>query len=191
MSLPFLKNEGQRELALRIERACVAERKEHRQNRGSLMQDCVDRGLRNSTVYSSALIEAELSHFRRLAGIMRVEIFALAEAEGIHLTDADVKAVSDELKNGLEANFRLFETELDAEEKSLGATVGLRRAAKQQMEEAIYCEAVAEVSIRVAELRRKQNTERKKRWSERIEKLAWLVLGGVLGIAGTLLLRGC
>lgn len=186
MSLPFLKNEVQRELVLRVQRACEAEHKEHRQNRGRLMQDCIDRGLRNSTVYSSALIDAEFSHFRRLAGIMRHEIFALAEAEDIHLTDADVKAISDQLKNGLEANFRRFEIEFDAEKKRRGATVGLRRAAKQKMEEAIHCEAVAEVSIRVGELRRKQNTERKKRWSERFEKLVWVVMGGLFGIGGTL-----
>ena len=53
MSLPFLKNEVWREFVLRIQRAWEAEQKEHRQERGRLMQDCIDRGLRNSTVYSS------------------------------------------------------------------------------------------------------------------------------------------
>ena len=187
VSLPFLKSTAQGELVLRVQRACESEHKQHRQDRANLLQGCIDRGLKGSTVYTSAFVDAEVAHFRRLASILREQIFVMAEAENVSLSDCDEKAISEHLKIALESNRRQLETELEGEEKRLGVPVSLKRVVKQKMDEAIHLEAVAAVSIRVAELRRQQSSKRETRRLDLIEKLVLLVVGAAFGIGGSLL----
>ena len=186
MTLSFLDKEAERELVHRIERAREPEEKRYRERKAAIMADHRDRGLYNSTACIGAVRNEEINHLRQIARIARDELFAIVEAMEIRLSDTDVKAISDYLAENFKRSVGFLKQELVGMAAQTGLPMGNDQAFDMQVGQAIHHEAIAEVSVRATELRRTLDRRRRKWWSERIEKLVWLVGGVGLGILGTL-----
>jgi hypothetical protein len=189
MTLSFLDPDAQQELALRVERDLEPEEKRHRQKKGEITQDSVNRHIGGTTVYTGALWGEELDHLRRVARITCSAIFEIVGAESIHLKKDHIEEIHRFLAEPFRENARLAQKALIEKEKQMGLPVHVAQGptAEKRIQEAVEQETVTEVLIRAKELRRKQRTRKRTWWLERIEKLLWLVVGAVLGVLGTLL----
>ena len=187
MSFPFLTDDEQHELDQRILRAREEEDKRHGIKKGRITQDAVDRGLSGSTIHTGGIASEEVNHLRQLARISREELFAIIEGKNIHLRDRDVDAIRQYIENPFLAESLLAREWFAAWEKDRGVT-SMLRLFDRLVEQSLSLE-LAEVAIRTGELHRKRLAERKKWWSERVEKFVWIVVGLLVGVLGTLLVQ--
>lgn len=182
--LPFFNAADQRELDQRLQLARHSEEKVYRHARAELTQDLVTRGLANSTLYTSGLLGLHVGYLQRMAGAMREAIFDIIKTKKYALTDSDEAAISEQIATYLQQLSGKFPEELESElqRRGLGSScLNPKPAAEKRIKEVIQREAVAEVSTKVAALRRELAVERRSRRCERGERLVWLVIGGVIG----------
>lgn len=186
MSLPFLDKEAEQELVHRIERARETEEKRFRERKAAIMEDYRNRGMLKSGMYVCAVSDEGINHIRIVASIARDELFAIVEAQGIRLNDADVKSISKYLTDIFNRNADFLKQDLEGMTAQTGLLMRNDQAFRMQIQQAIHREAIVEVSVRATVLRRELGKELRKWWSERVEKLLWLVVGVAVGILGTL-----
>ncbi len=192
MTLSFFDETENRELVHRIERDREPEEKRYRAKKAEIYTDFDRRGLRHSTVYTGAWCEEEIHHLRQILGILRNAIFEIVESKNIALSDPHVAEITKLLQQSSGQIANQIEQELADVEDRLGLSgpTSCRHVIQMQIGQAIQRESVTEVSIRAAELRRKQVQRTNRKRSERLEKLAWtfggMVGGAILGILGTL-----
>lgn len=179
MTLPFLSKEANEEFVLRMERASEPEGQRYREGCGEVRQDHEKRGMRDSTLCSGALVEAEIEHVRRLTQIWCEELFHIVEAEEVRLTGEHETAIIRELKLGIEARFTQLESESLRHHPDAASQAAVKRGLKYQKSAVIHA-AIAAVRTRIADIRRNERREFKERCWKHIEKLIYALIGVVL-----------
>lgn len=158
MSLPFLNKDEERELEYRVD--CAGERAErrYREQKSDVLKAHQERGLLKSTVYFGVLMDEEVNHLRQLIAISRDAIFEIVEGKGQVLGKEDLTAISTHLADGFRIAGKTLWQRLQSQMETLGPTVtgGMHKSFRCRVDQGIHQEALAQVTIRAAELRRRQ-----------------------------------
>jgi len=183
----FFDKEAQCEFDLRMQRDCEPEYKRHSSKKGEIDADHRSRGLSNITICWSALWQEDIYHCRRIASIIRSIIFDIVDNRGIRLVESDVCRIQKYLKQVItsNANQLLHDLTIRSNKSGTPPTLFPGIAFRQQIAQAVSQEAEIEVSICETDLRRKQKSEKRKWWTERVEKMLWMIVG----VLGTLLVQ--
>lgn len=183
MELAFLDSTSQREVALRIERARGPLDVALQNRLSEITSDWAGRGLLHSTAYLTEWWAAIIESRREVAALAREEIMRLVEAKRIRLRPRDVGVIGNSIAAPFRASVESRFAELLQKSKDMGLGSIDWEPLRARAATVVHGEAVAAVEIRVAELRRARGSNRRKWWSERLEKAAW----ALIGVVGTLM----